>query len=440
LIAVDDIERQLRQAMSAMVADAEPPPGVMDEVRRRHRRRSAWLVTAGTAIVAAIAIAIPVIGILRPGAGQPGSGPTRAGLVFPGGGRMLLLSRGELSWLYPDGRTVRIGSGFAGAMPAGRKLLAWKHVSPPGASRFLPHGCLDPDCTRIHDLSYYTMNLDGSDPRLVLAAAPPVGDTAFQYEDAQLSPGGSRLAFVSQELRNGTRNIFLRTRELWSLDLATGNRSDLGPATASFAWRDNAKILTGSPDGKSIQLVNAEDGTRTTFLAASNRRLVRAYERARPGAGPPASIGLVGPIPGQGPAAIAVTLGGSATADMLVEGSRVLAFAPGSSRWVLLTMTISPSGVFLLNSQSGNCDCPDLWRNATFAGTVGSRQLSQVQTGLGPWAASAVSPGGTVIAVAYGGVINLVPVPSPACDQAVECLRFPLKQLFQQGTLLAWEP
>ncbi len=425
-----------------MVADEEPPPGVMDGVRRRHRRRNAWLATAAMAIVAAIAIAIPAVGLLRPGAGQPGSGHTPAGLVFPGGGRMLLLAHGELRWLYPDGRSVRIGSGFAGAMPAGGKLLAWKHASPPGASRFLPHGCVDPDCTRIHDLSYYTMNLDGSDSRLVLAAAPPVGDTAFQYEDAQLSPGGSRLAFVSQELRNGTRNIFLRTRELWSLDLATGKRANLGPASNSFAWRDNATILTGSPDGKSIQLVNAENGTRRTFLAAGNPRLVLAYERARPGAGPPASIGLVGPIPGQGPAAIAVTLGGSATAEMLVEGSRVLSFAPFSSAWVLLTMKISPSGVFLLNSQSGKCSCPDRWSNATFVGTVGSRRLFRVQTGLGPWpwpwAASAVSPGGTVIALAYGGVINLVPVPSPLCDQ--ECLRFPMKQLRQPGTLLAWEP
>ena len=354
---MDDFEGQLRRAMSAMVTDAEPPPGVMDGVRRRHRRRNAGLAAACAAVVAVLLLAVPAVSALRSAVGQPGHGRVSGGPLFPGGGRMLLLAHGELMWLYPDGRRVLIGSGFAGALPAGGKLLAWKHASPPGASRFLPHGCYASDCTRIHDLSYYTMNLDGSGSRLVLAAPPPVGNTAFEYENALLSPGGSRLAYVSQELRNGTRNIFLLTRELWSLDLATGKRTDLGPAATPFAWRDNATILVGSPDGRSIQLVNAASGTRTTYLAASDPRLVRAYERARPGARLPATIALAASISG-GPSAVAVTLGGQAEATMLVDRSSVLAFAPGSSRWILLTMKISPSGVFLLNSQSGSCALP----------------------------------------------------------------------------------
>lgn len=110
---------------------------------------------------------------------------------------MLLEAHGDLEWLYPDGRAVQIASGFAGAIPAGGKLLAWRHANPPGASRFVPDGCSGPDCTRIHDLSYYTMNLDGSDSRLVLPVEPPVGNTAFQYRNAQLSPDGSRLAYLS---------------------------------------------------------------------------------------------------------------------------------------------------------------------------------------------------------------------------------------------------
>ena len=110
---------------------------------------------------------------------------------------MLLEAHGDLEWLYPDGRAVQIASGFAGAIPAGGKLLAWRDANPPGASRFVPDGCSGPDCTRIHDLSYYTMNLDGSDSRLVLPVEPPVGNTAFQYRNAQLSPDGSRLAYLS---------------------------------------------------------------------------------------------------------------------------------------------------------------------------------------------------------------------------------------------------
>jgi len=448
---VSDFERQLRDAMSAMVADAEPPPAVMERVRRRHRRHNAWLASAGVVVVAAVVAVAPVVSALRTGEGRAGHGHASGRLLFPGGGRMLLIAHGDLKWLYPDGRTMQIASGFAGATPEGGKLLAWKHANPAGASRFLPHGCSDPDCTRIHDLSYYTMNLDGSDSRLVLPAEPPVGNTAFQYENAQLSPDGSRLAYISQELRNGIKNIFLGASELWSLDLTTGQKTDLGPyyAYTPYAWRDNTTILADSPDGPdgtSIQLVNARDGSRTTYLTVHDPRLISAYERSRPGAGPPASISLDAWSPGPGNSTLAASLDArtrpfgttNRPAEILVENSHVLAFAPSRSKWIILSVKLSASGVFLLNSQSGRCHCPDIWNSVTYAGTAHSQQLSPVPS-IPSWNASAVNPEGTVIALYYGGIINLVPVPPPACDHARKCLHFQMKQLFGRGALLAWE-
>jgi hypothetical protein len=435
--AVNDFERQLREAMHAMVADAEAPRAVLERVRRRYRRQNAWLALGGAAVIAIVLAAVPVASALRAGDGQAENGHLSGRPLFPGGGRILLVGRGELKWLYPDGQAVQIGSGFAGAIPAGGKLLAWKHANPPGAARFLPHGCADPDCTRIHDLSYYTMNLDGSRLRLVLPAEPPAGNTAFQYMDAQLSPSGSRLAYISQELRNGTRNIFLGPTELWSLDLATGKKTDLGPGGAPFAWRDDATILTSSPDRRSIEVINANNGSRITYLTVDDPRLVRAYKRARPEEGPPGSIALAGSTPGLGPSAVAVTVGGSKQAVMLFEERRIITFAPDTGKCVLLTLKLAASGILLLNSQHGECTC-DVWSIATYVGTVHGGQLTRVETGISP-GNSAVNPAGTVIAMGYRGIINFLPVPPPACE-AAECLRFPVKQLLGRGTLLAWQP
>jgi len=444
---MNDFERQLREAMSAMVADAEPPPAVMERVRRRHRRRNARLAAAGAVTIAMMVAVAPVVSSLRAGAG-PAHGHSSGRLLFPGGGRMLLIAHGDLQWLYPGGRTVQIASGFAGAIPAGGKLLAWKHANPPGASRFLPHGCYSPDCTRIHDLSYYTMNLDGSDSRLILPAQSPVGNTAFQYQNAQLSPDDSRLAYISWKLRNGTRNIFLGASELWSLDLSTGRKTDLGPypANAPFAWKDNTTILADSPDGRSIQLVNAQDGTRTTYLTVGDPRLIGAYERARPGAGPPATISLDGWHPS--PSALAISLVsrarvGSANraAEILIKKNRILTFAPNHNKFVYLTMHLSASGVFLLTSLVNNCTCEGPWPRVTYAGSERSQQLSRLPPITSTWTAAAVNPAGTVIALEEGGaLIDLVPVPSPECNQEGKCLHFQMKQLFERGALLAWEP
>src|SRR5262245_630982 len=132
--------------MRAAVADAQPPAAVMDSVRRRYRRRSIWLAAAGTVTLAVLIAVVPVGDAVAGGGGRPVLSRPSDDPLFPGGGRLLLDRHGVLEWLYPDGRTRRLASGFAGAALAGRKLLAWKHSNPPGASRFLPHGCFDPDC------------------------------------------------------------------------------------------------------------------------------------------------------------------------------------------------------------------------------------------------------------------------------------------------------
>jgi hypothetical protein len=102
-------------------------------------------------------------------------------------------------------------------------------------------------------------------------------------------------------------------------------------------------------------------------------------------------------------------------------------------------MKLSASGVFLLNSRSGQCDCPDTWRSVTYAGTAHSEQLTSLPGILSTWSASAVNPEGTVIALYDGGIIDLVPVPPPACGQKGKCLHFQMQQLLGRGTLLAWE-
>jgi len=451
---MNDFETQLGEAMRAAVADAQPPAAVMELVRRRYRRRNTWLAAAAAAAAVVIVTVVPVVSGLHGGRERGRHHHTTGGLLFAGGGRLLLLKRGDLEWLYPDGREVQIARGFAGAAVYRGELLAWKHASPPGASGFLPHGCFDPDCTRIHDLSYYTMNLDGSDSRLVLPAQAPAGNTAVQYEGAQLSPDGSRLAYISQQLRNGRKNIFLGATELWSLDLATGQKTDLGPyappalsAYVPFAWQNNTTLLANSPDGRSIQLIDARNGNGRAYLTVTDPRLIGAYEHARPGEGHPGSISLEGWRPGPGPAVLAAAIGprfavhasSDRSAVVLVENGRMRAFAPGHSKFIFLAIRIMPDGLFLLTSQSGNCNCPQLWNSVTYIGYVHDRRLSHA-TVFPVSGASAVNPEGTVIALDEAGIIDIFPVPPPACHRIGKCLRFQMKQLLGRGTLLSWEP
>jgi hypothetical protein len=416
---MSDIETQLREAMRTAVADAQPPRMVMELVLRRHRRRNGRLAAASVIALAAVAAAVPLAGVLRSGAGRPAHRHAATAPLFPGGGRLLFADGTGLEWLYPDGRTVQFAPGFAGATPEGTGLLAWKQTK--------------------YGFSYYAMNLDGSAARLVLRAghSKQLGAVA-----AQLSPDGSRLAYDVQDIHPGGQV----TNEIWSADLETGQKIDLGPGSG-VAWKDNTTIVTDSVGQRSLLLVNVTDRSRATYLTIDDPSLVRAYERARPGAGPPAFISADGWSPGGGTAALAVSLTSrnsagfsSKPAEILVEKGRVLAFAPNGRQQLMLTW--GPRGNFLL--QSGAGDNPPSWTNGTYAGTVHGAQLSRVRLFIDPgWDAGAFNPAGDVIALSTSegdSTVTFEPVPSPACELAGACLRFPPRQLAARGTLLAWEP
>jgi hypothetical protein len=141
----------------------------------------------------------------------------------------------------------RIRAGFTGATPEGADLLAWKQTK--------------------YGFSYYAMNLDGSAPRLVL----PAGHSKqFAAEAAQLSPDGSRLAYDVQDIHPGGQV----TNEIWSADLETGQKSDLGPGSG-VAWQGDTTILTDSPGQRSLLLVNVSDRSRATYLTVDDPSLVR---------------------------------------------------------------------------------------------------------------------------------------------------------------------
>jgi Sigma-70 region 2 len=417
--AMTDIEWQLREAMRAAVADAQPPGAVMELVLRRHRRRNARLAAAIAIALAVVVAAVPVASALRGSAGQPANVPASAAPLFPGGGRLLFADGAGLEWLYPDGRTVEFAPGFTGATLEGTGLLAWKQTK--------------------YGFSYYTMNLDGSAPRLVL----PAGHSKqFAAVEAHLSPDGTRLAYEVQDIHPGGQV----TDEIWSADLETGQKSDLGPGSG-IAWKDNTTILADSAGQRSLLLVNVSDRSRATYLTADDPSLVRAYERARPGARPPAFISSDGWSTGGGTSALAVSLAArssrgffSKPAEVLVGKNRVLAFAPNDRQQLALTW--GPRGIFLL--QSGAGDNPPSWANGTYAGTDRGTQLARVQVLGDPgWDAGAFSPAGDVIALSPSDdsdTVTFAAVPSPACELAGTCLHFPPKPLFGRGTLLAWAP
>lgn len=71
---MSDFEIQFREAMHAAVADAQPPPGVMELVRQRHRLHVRRLGAGCLAVVAAVGFAVPALGhVLRAGPSSHGS-------------------------------------------------------------------------------------------------------------------------------------------------------------------------------------------------------------------------------------------------------------------------------------------------------------------------------------------------------------------------------
>jgi hypothetical protein len=307
---MSDLEQRLRDAIGASLADAGPRFDVLAAVRRRHRRRL-LRATAGAVIVAGIVAAAAVL-LGAPRIGPGGSTPATsshsarpAAPAFPGGGRLLFADRHGLKWLYADGKTVRIARGFHSAAVAGGRLVAWNKT---GA---------------------YVMSLDGSRRRLVLPFRPGTRNGVIGV--GGLSPDGSLLAYDV-----GTDPV-VTGDTLWAADLATGRTVELGRFSSDM-WRDSTTLLATSADGSTLLLINAQMGRRSVYLRPlSDRLLIRAYERAQPGAGRPARMNAGGFSGSGSAAAVAVQLGaagpyaGRRPAEVVLLGAgRVRTYAPAT--------------------------------------------------------------------------------------------------------------
>ncbi len=409
---MSDLEERLRDAIDASVADAEPKFDVMAAVRLRHRWRL-LRATAASAVMVAAAVAAAVL-LAAPRIGPGGSAPPAASKtakpavpVFPGGGRLLFADRHGLKWLYPDGKTVRIARGFSDAQVAAGRLVAWDKT---GA---------------------YVMNLDGSRRHLVLPFRPGKRNGVIGVDG--LSRDGSLLAYDV-----GTDPV-VTGDTLWVADLATGRRVELGRFSSAM-WRDNTTILATSADGNSLLLINAETGRRSVYLTPLNDRLlIRAYERAQPGAGRPAVMNAGGFSGSGSSAAFAVELGaagpfvGRQPAEVVLLGAgRVLTYAPVTPQQ--FEFKWGPRGLFLI--QTGAGDGPRSWK--AYAGSIHSDRLAQpVPYGMD---GATFSPAGNVMALRDGAQMTFLPTPRPACQATRECLDFPPKYLKVEGALLAWVP
>jgi hypothetical protein len=420
---MSDLQQRLRDAITASVDGEEPTFDVMQAVRRRHRQRLRRQAAAGAAAAVMVVAAASILLARHEGpADQPpaakSTGHAKPGrALFPGGGRLLLGGSGVLRWLYSDGRTAWIPGSFDGADVAAGALLAWKDT------RF--------------GASYYTMHLNGSHQLLILPAGH---DTRLSVINALLSPDGSELAYIRQDEVSQS----LVTDTLWVLNLATGHRADLGPTSGSaFSWLDDATILTAPPDSKSLLVVSAASGSRSTYLTVTDPVLVRAYEHARPGAGPPAYIGSDGLTgPGQAPR-IAVWLAAASRhqgigltrpAEVIMTAAGLLVtYAPKTPQGLILTW--GPRDLVLLRTGAG--DNPGSWH--AYVATLQSSQLSKPFP-FGMQGAT-FNPAGNVIALQDDGVVTFVPTPQPACDHTPRCLSFhvPIFQL-QGETVEAWMP
>ena len=420
---MSDLQQRLRDAIAASVDGAEPSFDLMSAVRRRHRQRLRRLAAAGAAAVVVVAATGAFLAARHAHAGHQALGAAttepskqyQPAPLFPGRGRLLLADAGTLRWLYPDGTTTRIPGRFDGARVSAGQLLAWKY------SQFGP--------------AYYTMNLDGSGQRLVLPAGH---DKKLDVIGALLSPDLSVLAYIRQDIISQADV----TDTLWVLNLATGRRTDLGAiADTAFTWTDDATILTAAPGAKSLLLIDASTGRRSTYLTVTDPALVHAYERARPGTGPPTHIGSDG-ITGSGTSArIAVWLAAATRhlnmvtrpAEVVLAGrTPLVTYAPQTPE--ALSLTWGPDDLVLL--QTGAGDGPGSWN--TYAATLHSPRPSRpLPYGMD---GATFNPAGNVIALQDSGIVTFAPTPRPACERTARCLKFPPAPLPQEGTVQAWIP
>jgi len=238
------------------------------------------------------------------------------------------------------------------------------------------------------------------------------------------SPGGSALGYIRQADRaNGSAP----TSEPWTLNLATGARTDLGPVPpgTSFAWTDSSDVVAQSHDLRSLVSINVVTGARSQLISVSDPRLVRAFERARPGAGPPTAISPVAASPAAGRPVLAVDLTVTAKnkpavddAIAILTGQAVRAFAAGGPR-AYQSLTWGPHGYFAILTTTSPSGCPPL-NGAAYVGNVSTSHLARIpNTGKnlivgGAPSAAAFSPSGRYLAVDYLGLLAFARTPTLA--------------------------
>ncbi len=435
---LEDRLRAATRAAAASVADDSAPPLVLSPSKRHRLSAPGWqrwrrrLIPAAAA-ASVLAIIATSLAIAGGGGGHRTTG--HAGTASFPSGRILFADSWGLRWLYPDGKTTYIAHGFIGAsmVAGGTKLLAWRPTQNPHA-RPPCGGCFA-------DVDYYLMNLNGSGRRLVLRAEPTSGKVQVGHLSVEASPDGRRLAYVRQgESRSTGNNLF---DQLWAIDLANGHKIDLGRAPSSdtaFTWGNNSTLLAESANGTTLQEVSVTTGRKTTYLTVSNPRIVRAYERARPGAGSPKGIDPIGWSTDSTRSALAVTLWGGSrlfptkAVIALVGRGVIRSYAPDSKP--LLTLTWGPAGRFMIESALATTAV----KAGLYAGMVGTSKLYRLPS-FGRPDKLAFSPQGTVIAQGYeSGTWAFVRAPAAMCHTSAGCASFRPMTRDEGERLIAWAP
>jgi len=406
----------------------EPAPDQPGDRRRPAQPWKRWAAPAAAALaIVAVAAALAVATGLHGHHGVRRGGPQ----PFAGGGRILMYVPGYgLEWVYSDGRIRQIARGFIGArlVMGGTRLLAWRPTQNPLA---------EPPCRGcLADVDYYLMDLGGTRRRLVLAAEDTASAVRVWHDSVGLSPDGSKLAYLRLGIStSGGSEVF---SQLWMTDLATGRRVDLGPAGPAATWISDSSLLAESPDRATLQEVDVLTGRRTTFLSVTDPRIVRAYEGARPGAGPPLTIDPAGSSTDPRHPAVAVTLRGvsrrypTKSVVALVGRGKVLGLAP--DKYPLVSLTWGPGGRFVLESTlAADAVPPNL-----YAGTADSPALYPLP-GYGTARQLAFSPDRTMIAEGFeNGTVRLVPTPAPLCRGSARCGSRDLTVLGVSGIPYGW--
>ncbi len=426
-----DLPGRIKAAVTASVADAEPPPGLLEAVHTRYRRGRRMRAAIGAAAAMAV-LAGALTLAARPWQSSPApvTGRHHAhAALFPGGGRVLLASGGTLRWVFPDGHTQWLPGSFDGASVTAGEILAWKFTGPAAG--------------------YYTMTLSGGNQRHVL---PMAWNRRLSVIQAQLSPDRSMLGYVRQDMASPTSV----TDTLWIENLATGRSVSAGPVSDGFAWAGPRTLVATSATGHELSTVNTATGARLPSSPPQIRRWCEPMTTRLLAAGRWPSSPPTGRLRQDGPAALLSGSPRPGTCGGLSSRRRARTPGPPSSSWRappgrricaangLPARAHLGTGTGLFALQTGAGELPGSWLTYVGAsGNGGVPRRGQLSTGIAYGQNGVMfSPGRTVLALEDGGSETLVPVPRPQCQAAhgSPCLEFRPLVFPKAGAIQAWLP